>query len=122
MNDVQLDTNAQSLAEVFRDAGYATACIGKWHIDGQGRTAFIPPGGRRQGFEYWKALECPHDYNTSRYYADTPDSLPWGGYEAFAQEAAQQEDLGNRAGNKAPFFMFRSDRYHGGNEWDRKIK
>ena len=37
--------------------------IGKWHLDGHGRAAFIPPE-RRQGFEYWKAAECDHNYNT----------------------------------------------------------
>ena len=38
-----------------------TAYIGKWHVDGHGRSAYIPPA-RRQGFEYFKALECAHDY------------------------------------------------------------
>ena len=55
MNDVPLDTNAITLGEVMSDAGYQTAYIGKWHIDGRGRHSFIPPGNRRQGFKYWKA-------------------------------------------------------------------
>src|SRR5690606_25190306 len=54
MNDVQLDPDARSLAEAFADAGYATSCIGKWHLHGQGRGPFIPPGNRRKVFEYWK--------------------------------------------------------------------
>lgn len=108
MNDVQLDTNAQSLAEAFRDAGYATACIGKWHIDGQGRSAFIPPGSRRQGFEYWKVLECTHNYNNSLYYADTPDTLRWEGYDAFAQAEDAKAYMRSREGNEQPFFMFLS--------------
>jgi arylsulfatase A-like enzyme len=40
MNDVQLDTNATTLAKVFADAGYATGYIGKWHLDGRGRSNF----------------------------------------------------------------------------------
>src|SRR5438105_1682440 len=55
MNDVQLDPNAVTLAKVLKEANYNTACIGKWHIDGRGRSAFIPRE-RRQGFEYWKVL------------------------------------------------------------------
>src|ERR1043166_7142218 len=59
LNDVPLTTNAVTLAKVLRAAGYETACIGKWHIDGHGRSNFIPTE-RRQGFAYWKALECRH--------------------------------------------------------------
>lgn len=108
MNDVQLDTNALTVAEVFRNAGYATACIGKWHVDGRGRTAFTPPGGRRQGFDYWKVLECTHRYNHSLYYADTPDMLVWEGYDAFAQTADAIQYMDARLADGKPFFMFLS--------------
>jgi len=67
MNDVQLDTSAVTLAKVFSKAGYDTGYIGKWHLDGQGRLQLIPPGPRRQGFEFWKANECSHNYNHSVY-------------------------------------------------------
>ena len=56
VNDVYLQPNPQSLAHAFADNGYATAYIGKWHVDGHGRSSDIPPE-RRQGFEYWKVLE-----------------------------------------------------------------
>ena len=108
MNDVQLDTNARSMAEVFSQAGYATACIGKWHIDGQGRSTFIPPGGRRQGFAYWKVLECTHNYNHSLYYADAPDTLLWKGYDVFAQSEDAKAYMRGRLGNAQPFFLFLS--------------
>jgi len=108
MNDVQLDPGAQSLAEVFADAGYATACIGKWHIDGQGRSAFIPPGDRRQGFEYWRVLECTHNYNHSLYYADTPDTLRWDGYDVFAQSKDAKAYMRSRMEDQQPFFLFLS--------------
>ena len=108
MNDVQLDTNAVSIAKTFKKAGYATAAIGKWHIDGNGRSAFIPKGNRRQGFEYWKVLECTHDYNNSYYYADTPDTLKWEGYDAFAQTADAINYMKSQIGAENPFFMFLS--------------
>src|ERR1051325_3739591 len=72
LNDVALSTNATTLAEVLRDAGYTTGYIGKWHLDGPDRSAFIPPE-RHHGFEYWKVLECTHDYNHYVYYRDSPD-------------------------------------------------
>ena len=77
LNDVPLSKNAVTLPKELKAAGYDTGCIGKWHIDGHGsRSAFIPRE-RRQGFDYWKVLECGHAYNQSHYYADGPKKLEW---------------------------------------------
>jgi len=85
VNDVPLEPRGPTFGEIFRDAGYDTAYIGKWHIDAHGRSAYIPPE-RRMGFEYWKVLECTHDYNESYYYAnDDPTKRKWEGYDAIAQ-------------------------------------
>jgi len=84
LNDVQLRPEAVSIADVFNDAGYQTAYIGKWHIDGRGRSAFIPEE-RRQGFEFWRVLECTHNYNHSKYFGDEPPAKVWDGYDVFAQ-------------------------------------
>ncbi len=81
LNDVCLSNDAVSLADAFNEAGYHTGYIGKWHLDGQGRSSFIPPE-RRQGFQYWRANECTHNYNKSLYYADTPEKRFWKGYDA----------------------------------------
>ncbi|MCL5097408.1 MAG: sulfatase [Candidatus Omnitrophica bacterium] len=105
LNDVPLSTNAVTLAEVLRKAGYDTAYIGKWHLDGDGRSRFIPRE-RRQGFDYWKAMECTHDYNASFYYADGPEKLRWEGYDAIAQTRDAQRYLRDHAGRSMPFFLF----------------
>jgi len=85
LNDVPLDPDFPGIGKHFRDAGYATAWVGKWHVDGRGRYAYIPKD-RRHGFEYFKALECTHDYNHSRYYDnDDPEVRVWSGYDVFAQ-------------------------------------
>lgn len=85
VNDVCLQPRAVSLAQAFAAAGYDTAYIGKWHVDGHGRSAFIP-AERRQGFDYWKVLECTHDYNHSPYYeGDSDTKRHWEGYDAIAQ-------------------------------------
>ncbi len=84
VNDVPISSQPVYLAECFQAAGYDTAYIGKWHIDGQGRSAYIPPE-RRKGFDYWKVRECTHDYNHSFYYADTDEKQWWEGYDAGAQ-------------------------------------
>ena len=64
MNDAKFNPQANTMGKIFKAAGYSTAYIGKWHLDGHGRSAYIPPE-RRHGFDYWKVLECTHNYNKS---------------------------------------------------------
>ena len=106
LNDVPLSTNAVTLPKVLKAAGYDTGCIGKWHIDGHGsRSAFIPRE-RRQGFDYWKVLECTHAYNNSPYSADGPEKLKWDGYDAIAQTRDAQAYLRDHAKSDKPFLLW----------------
>ena len=105
LNDVPLDPQAITLAKTLRAAGYDTGYIGKWHLNGDGRSRFIPPQ-RRQGFDYWKVLECTHDYNHSFYYADGEEKLSWPGYDAIAQTEDATRYLRAHAGAAKPFFLF----------------
>jgi arylsulfatase A-like enzyme len=84
LNDVCLGSDAVSLAEAFNRSGYHTGYIGKWHLDGHGRSNFIPPE-RRHGFQFWRAAECTHEYNHSHYYGDENVKRYWQGYDALAQ-------------------------------------
>src|SRR5687768_10661589 len=104
INDVTLKSEAVTLAEVLSAAGYATGCIGKWHVDGQGRSNFIPRE-RRQGFDYWKVLECTHAYNNSFYYSDGPEKLKWEGYDAIAQTSDANAYIKSQAQSGRPFLL-----------------
>jgi len=105
LNDVQLSDDALTIAEVAAARGYQTAYIGKWHLDGHGRSAYIPPE-RRQGFEYFKALECTHNYNRSFYYAgDDPTKRVWEGYDAIAQTDDAIGYLRRHAHGDRPFLL-----------------
>ncbi len=85
VNDVHLEDDEYSIADHFSAHGYQTAYIGKWHLDGRGRSAYIPPQGR-QGFGFWQALECSHNYNHSPYYDNNNQERKlWEGYDAFDQ-------------------------------------
>ena len=108
VNDAELGTEATSLAQAFQGAGYATAYIGKWHLDGHGaRSAYIPQE-RRQGYDYWKVLECSHRYHDSPYYAgDDPTLRRWEGYDAIAQTRDAQTYIRHQAG-KGPFHLMLS--------------
>jgi len=106
LNDLYLPAEERCMAEIFAKSGYDTGYIGKWHLDGHGRDSYIPPE-RRQGFDYWKVLECTHDYNESWYYAGNEDTkLKWDGYDAYAQTSDGQDYIRKHAGGGRPFLLF----------------
>ena len=107
-NDIYLPSKEYCMAEIFADAGYQTAYLGKWHLDGHGRLNNVE-AERRQGFQYWKALECSHDYNKMPYYAnEDPEQRIWEGYspDAIVNDAIGY--LEDRQGKEEPFLLFLS--------------
>jgi len=103
-NDHTLRPGVPSLATACRSAGYQTAYIGKWHLDGNSRTDYIPPE-RRLGFQHFMALECTHDYFKSKYFADDSDQPQyWEGYDAEAQMHAAQNYVREQA-KTGPFLL-----------------
>jgi arylsulfatase A-like enzyme len=56
-NDLRLRENETTLVELLKAAGYRTGFIGKWHLDGGRREpGYVPPGERRQGFDFLSLL------------------------------------------------------------------
>lgn len=51
-NAIQLREDSGSIGKTFRDHGYYTGYIGKWHLSSNDKI-FIPAGPGRQGFEDW---------------------------------------------------------------------
>ena len=106
INDVPLGTQAVSIAQALGGAGYDTGYIGKWHVDGHGRSEFIPRE-RRQGFDFWRVLECTHAYNKSAYYGDENVKKFWDGYDVIAQTREAQSYIRQHAAGK-PFLLMLS--------------
>ena len=104
-NDLHLPEEAHTMAEMFKESGYATAYIGKWHLDGMMRDQVTPPE-RRQGFEYWKALECSHEYNELFYYeGDSPEKKQWDGYGPYAETDDAISYIEQKADGDKPFLL-----------------
>jgi arylsulfatase A-like enzyme len=75
-NDLRLRESEVTLAKLLRAQGYRTGLVGKWHLDGGKREpGFVPPGPRRQGFDFWAAYECRHDAFHPLVFRDTPQPL-----------------------------------------------
>ena len=53
-----LNPKEVTIAELLKDKGYATACIGKWHLGDQ--PEFLPT---RQGFDYYYGIPYSNDMN-----------------------------------------------------------
>ncbi len=64
-NSYPLRRSEYSLGEAFRDAGYHTGYVGKWHLDARGSEghALKPEGEARHGFNEWRAW-----YNTNPHF------------------------------------------------------
>lgn len=111
VNDVELKPNGATLGDTFRQAGYATGYIGKWHIYGspkgqaERRLSFIPPESHF-GFDYWKVCECTHAYNRSLYYEGSdPTPRYWEGYDGIAQTRDACEFIRTRSKGSDPYFL-----------------
>lgn len=107
LNDVRLKSKQVSLGQAFQAQGYDTAYIGKWHLDGADRSAYIPPE-RRHGFDHWQVLNCTHNYMNSLYYeAEDEVAQKWDGYDAEEQTKAAQAYIRQQDGEN-PFLLILS--------------
>lgn len=92
VNDAPLPDDARSIAEILREQGYRTGFVGKWHLEGGIRLpGFVEPGPRRQGFDFWAANICTHNYWNMQYFRDDPEPIDMPGYSAqtFTDEAIE---------------------------------
>jgi arylsulfatase A-like enzyme len=105
-NNLRLRTDLTSIAHVYREHGYRTGYIGKWHIDGEEKPGFVPPGPRRQGFDYWAAFNRGHNYWDSVYFRDEPQPIHAKGYEPDYQTDLAIDFI--RDNMERPFCLFMS--------------
>lgn len=105
-NDLRLREGETTLAEILSRAGYRTGFAGKWHLDGGLREpGFVPPGPRRQGFEFWAAHECSHRHFNNHYFRDKDTPIPLGKFEAEGWTDIAVEFLESSRTDKRPFFL-----------------
>lgn len=98
---VGLNPEERTVAEVLKDAGYRTACIGKWHLGDQPH--FLPAA---QGFDYYLGIPYSNDMGTaaegSKSDLGAPLPAPKPGVSAAAPKAAPGEDETGLKGLRQP--------------------
>lgn len=104
------DLNLPTVAGVFRDAGYRTSYIGKWHLydHGDGDPGPVPPEARL-GYDRWLAsniLEFTSDAYRTRLYDEQNRPVDLAGYRVDACVDAAIARIVEDAGTGRPFFTF----------------
>ena len=106
LNDLYLPDEELCMAEIFKSVGYSTGYLGKWHLDGHGRLNNVALE-RRQGFDYWKALECSHNYTKMPYYKnEDPKIKYWDGFSPYAIAEDANTYITEHAEDDNPFLLF----------------
>jgi len=109
VNSKGLNPKEITIAEILKEQGYATACIGKWHLGDQ--PEFLP---RRQGFDYYYGIPYSNDMGSEQG-PDRPP-LPLLRNERVIEAPANQDTLTKRYTEEAirfirknkdhPFFVY----------------
>ena len=106
---VYLKDEEITLAEVLKEQGYATALIGKWHLNSDLGSEHEPQP-TDQGFDYFyghNAFQVPTNRNPVNIYRDRELLPPQEGYTA---QLYVDEAIGwlEHKGDSRPFFLFLS--------------
>ena len=104
VNDAPLPDEEVTIAETLRDRGYRTGFVGKWHLEGGSRLPGYVRPERRQGFGFWAANICTHNYWNMQYFRDSPEPIQIAGYSATAFTDAAIEFI--REDPSTPFLAY----------------
>ena len=107
-NGIPLPSDLKTLAHHFRDNGYSTSYIGKWHLYDRGVEGPVPESARA-GYEYWLAsnvLEFTSDAYHTVLYDNDNNAVRLPGYRVDAVTDAMIRYIDAHQGD--PFYLFTS--------------
>ena len=114
-NGIALPEDTKTIAHHFKNAGYQTAYVGKWHLASDRfpniglhceKTAV--PKARQGGYDYWRAadvLEFTSDSKGGYVFDENANKIEFSGYRSDCINDFAVEFVENRDKSK-PFFMF----------------
>jgi arylsulfatase A len=105
--EVGLHPEEVTIADLLKTKGYATACIGKWHLGDQ--PEFLPT---RQGFDFYYGIPYSNDMGTaaegSKSDLGAPLPQPATGDNAAKAVASAPDELGLRGNAQPPLPLLRN--------------
>ncbi|RJX39643.1 sulfatase [Paenibacillus pinisoli] len=85
---IGLEQSEVTISDVLKQADYATAYIGKWHLDcpeqnfeplprsgARDWDAYTPPGAKRHQFDYWYSYGTYDEHLTPHYWQDSEEMI-----------------------------------------------
>jgi arylsulfatase A-like enzyme len=106
------------VAEVFKEHGYDTGYVGKWHLNfptgdpednrSDGSAGYVPPGARHGFDDYWAAANGGHQYHHWTYYRDDPTPVHIDAYQPETQVDLALEFIRDRQTRGVPWCLFLS--------------
>lgn len=104
-HDMHLPASEVTIASLLREAGYATAIHGKWHLNGKFNSPEQPQPDD-QGFDYWFAVQYSQPHLDPKDFVRNGVPVETVGYAAqiVADDAVRW--LRESRGNGKPFFQF----------------
>ncbi len=118
INEIRMNPNHRTFADVLRENGYETAYIGKWHLYANqwgnhydAKNSYIPVGRDRLGFDdFFAGYNFRHEYSvgTAYYHRDSPRKIFYDKYEPDAQTDMAIHQLGRLSQQERPFALFLS--------------
>ncbi|MBT8044549.1 MAG: sulfatase [Verrucomicrobiae bacterium] len=109
---IGLHKDEVTIAELLKSRGYATACIGKWHLGHQ--PEFYPT---RHGFDYYYGTPLGHCFASevmrkrgrgSDLFLRNEEKIPFPPFEDLTQELTAEAVKWINANKDEPFFLFLS--------------
>ncbi len=96
-----LNPDEVTLAEILKKRGYATACVGKWHL---GHLAPFSP--RQHGFDSFYGLLFPNDVTPLVLYRDETVIEPKADQKTLTEQFTEEAVKFVRAKREEPFFLY----------------
>jgi arylsulfatase A len=101
---VGLHPGEQTVADLLKAAGYATACVGKWHLGDQ--PEFLPT---RQGFDYYYGIPYSNDMGPAEDGAKSNPGRPVPARRAANARNPQQDETGIRGFGQPPLPLLENE-------------
>ena len=117
INEIRINQNHRTLANVFTENGYETCYIGKWHLYANQlghhfntKNSYIPKGERLGFDDFFAGYNFHHKYYApyAYYHLDSPEKIYCKGYEPDLQTDMAIRHINRLKEGDKPFALFLS--------------